>query len=121
MAKILIIEDNPEIAGLIRDSLIAQGFEATTCPDAYQGIEFTHRMKPDLILLDLMLPAGGGFNVLENVKLSVHTKGIPVIVLTASKDSKHKDKALELGVVAFLEKPFDFKELINKIKEVLHL
>ena len=119
MSQILVVEDNVEIAELLHDLLVQEGFKACTCGDGYQGVEFTHKMKPDLIILDLMLPAGGGFYVLEKVKLSSLTKSIPIIVLTASKDPEHRKKAEELRVDAFMEKPYDSQELLSTIKKVL--
>lgn len=119
MKKILIIEDTVEIAELLRDVLMKKGFSVVICHDGYQGIEFTHREKPDLILLDLMMPAGGGFYVLEKIKLSSFTKGIPVVVLTASKDSDHKAKAIEMGIDAYLEKPYDTNQLVATIQGFL--
>jgi len=119
MKKILIIEDNVDIAGLMRDMLVKEGFDVATCEDGYQGVQLTHKGKPDLIILDLMLPAGGGFTVLQNIKLSMHTRSIPVVVLTASKDSAHKEKAMKFGVDAYLEKPYDSKQLVETIRTLL--
>lgn len=119
MAKILVIEDNVELSILIRDLLVAEEFDVMCCQDGCQGVAFTHKYKPDLILLDLMLPAGGGFYVLQNIKLSTLTKGIPIVVLTASKDQEHKKKAQEYQVDAYLEKPYDPKELVGVIKRYL--
>lgn len=119
MSKILIIEDNVDIAELLRDSLSREGFEVVICNDACQGVQFTHKTKPDLILLDLMLPAGGGFSVLENIKLSGYTKTIPVVVLTASKDEEHKKKAIDMGVDEYLEKPYDNNQLISVIRRII--
>ena len=119
MSKILVVEDNPDIGELLRDALVKEGFETIVCKDAYQGIEFARTQKPDLILLDLMLPAGGGFSVLKFVKISVFTQHIPVIVLTASKDPEDKKKALQMGVTAYVEKPYDSKELVTMIRGFL--
>lgn len=119
MNKILIIEDNVDIAELLRDLLVKEKFEVLVSGDGIQGTEFTHKHRPDLILLDLMLPAGGGFYVLEKVKLSLHTKAIPIIVLTASKDTTHRNKALQMGVNAFIEKPYDPKSLVSTIRGLL--
>jgi len=119
MSKILVIEDNVDLSGLIGDLLKSQGFVVISCEDGLQGIAFANNQGPDLILLDLMLPAGGGFHVLENIKLSEKTKKIPVIVLTASKDEEHRKKALEYRVDAFLEKPYDPVHLINTINKLI--
>jgi len=119
MSKILIIEDNTDIAELLKDLMLKEKFEVTVCHDGLQGTEFTHKLRPDLILLDLMLPAGGGFYVLEKVKLSLHTKAIPIVVLTASKDTAHRNKAMQLGVNAFIEKPYDPQALVSTIRGLL--
>ena len=119
MSKILIIEDNTDIAELLRDLLVKEKFEVLVSHDGIQGTEYTHKHRPDLILLDLMLPAGGGFYVLEKVKLSTHTNKIPIVVLTASKDTTHRNKALEKGVNAFIEKPYDPKSLVSTIRGLL--
>jgi len=119
MSRILIIEDNVDIAELLKDLLIREKFEVTVCYDGVQGTEFVHKLKPDLILLDLMLPAGGGFYVLDKVKLSSNTNMIPIVVLTASRDTEHRQKAIAKGVNAFLEKPYDPKQLVALIRGIL--
>lgn len=116
MKKILIIEDNIDIAGLLNDLFKQNGYAAVMCHDGYQGIEFTHREKPDLILLDMMLPAGGGLYVLEKLKVSTLTKAIPIVVLTASRDMQHKQAAIDMGVDAYLEKPFDADQLLATVQ-----
>ena len=120
MSKILIIEDNVDLASLARDLLVKNGYEVLVCYDGIQGREVVMKEKPDLILLDLMLPGGGGFYVLENLKLSSLTKFIPVVVLTASKDKEHRRKAEELGVEAFIEKPYDNRQLLAIIQGFLN-
>lgn len=119
MKKILVIEDNEEILELLRDVLVKSGFAVVTCQDGCQGVEFTHRENPDLIVLDLMMPAGGGFYVLEKIKMTDETKNIPVVVLTASKDPAHKAKAIDSGVDAYLEKPYNFPQLVTTIRGFL--
>lgn len=120
MSKILIVEDNTEIAELLRDLLVREKFEVLISYDGLQGTEFTHKFKPDLIILDLMLPAGGGFYVLDKVKLSTLTKNIPIIVLTASKETEHRNKAIQLGVDAFLEKPYEPQVLLSTVKGLIN-
>ena len=119
MSKILIIEDNMDVASLLHDLLVRHGYEVSVCYDGIQGYEFAQRQKPNLILLDLMLPGGGGFYVLERLKLSTMTKYIPVLVLTASKDPEHRKKAMEFDVAAFVEKPYENKQLLEFIRGIL--
>jgi len=120
MSKILIIEDNMDVAGLLNDLLAQNNYETVVCYDGVQGREFAQREKPDLILLDLMLPGGGGFFVLERLSLSSLTRNIPVVVLTASKDKEHRQKAIDMGVTAFVEKPYDNKQLLTIIQGILN-
>jgi len=119
MNKILIVEDNADVASLLHDLLVRQGYDVSVCYDGIQGFEFAQRQKPNLILLDLMLPGGGGFYVLERLKLSTMTKFIPVVVLTASKDPEHRKKAEDMDVAAFVEKPYDNKQLLTIIQGVI--
>lgn len=119
MSKILIIEDNIDLASLAKDLLVRHGYKVLVCYDGVQGREVVLKEKPDLILLDLMLPGGGGFYVLERLKLSSLTKYLPIVVMTASKDKEHRRKAEELGVDAFIEKPYENQQLLSIIKGFL--
>lgn len=119
--KILVIEDEEALALSLSTFLRAQGYLALAAYDSLYGVSLAHKEKVDLVILDLGLPAGGGFYVLENLKKSVETNNIPVIVLTARQEKELKDKAYQMGVAVYLNKPFDPPELLAKIKEVLNL
>jgi DNA-binding response OmpR family regulator len=119
MAKILIVEDEIDTAKVLEKRLTQQNFEVVVALDAYQGIALIHKERPDLILLDLMLPAGGGKFVLENSRFSSQSRYIPVIVLSGITEGEYKEKILEAGVDAYLEKPYDPEVLIRTIREIL--
>ncbi len=119
MAKILVIEDEGDLAKVLKKRLTSSGFEVIISLDAYQGIEAAHKEKPDLIILDLMMPAGGGQTVLKNLKISKDTMSIPVVVITGTKNEELKNEILAQGVEAYLEKPYDSEELIKIIKKIL--
>jgi len=119
MSKILIIEDDFDVAKVLKKRLSKSSFETLVAEDGYHGIELAHKEKPDLIILDLKLPAGGGLGVLKGLRSSLHTKHIPVLVLTAMKDEEYKKKTLEKGVDAYLEKPYDPAVLLDTIKNIL--
>jgi len=119
MKKILIIEDEVDTAKVLAKRVGGAGYDVSMAYDAYGGLAALRKEQPDLILLDLMLPAGGGISVLENMTLSGGGREVPVIVLTASKDERFKDKVLKIGVEAFMEKPYDPEELLSTIKKVL--
>ncbi|MDP8259770.1 MAG: response regulator transcription factor [Candidatus Gygaella obscura] len=119
MAKILIIEDEPDAARVVSKRLKNHGFDVAIAEDAYQGVKMAHEILPNLIILDLMLPAGGGLSVLKNIRLSSQLQSIPILVLTASKDEQHKKKIIDEGVDAFMEKPYDADELLTNIVRLL--
>jgi DNA-binding response OmpR family regulator len=117
--KILIIEDELDVAKLLIARLKSAGYEVMIAADAVQGVQFTHKEKPDLIILDLMLPAGDGLLVLENIRLSAYSKYIPVVILTGVRNEEYKNKAMEKEVEAYFEKPYNPDELIKSIKDIL--
>lgn len=121
MAKILIIEDEYDLVKILKKRLTGKGFEAVVSVDAYQGVEAAHKEKPDLIVLDLMMPAGGGQAVLQSLKVSKDTMFIPVVVLTGAKNKELKNEIMAQGVEAYLEKPYEPEELIATIKNILVL
>lgn len=117
--KILIIEDEQELVLSLVTLFKSQGYLTLAAYDGLYGISLAHKGDVDLIILDLGLPAGGGLYVLENLKKSVQTNLIPVLVLTARQEKELEEKAYQMGVEAYLHKPFDPKELLDKIKEIL--
>jgi DNA-binding response OmpR family regulator len=119
MKKILIIEDEQDIVKVLYKKLTDNKFEVVWAQDAYAGVKSAHDEKPDLIILDLMLPAGGGLKTLQNIRNSLKTAFIPVIVLTGMKDEQYKKQVLEAGVEAYMEKPYDFSELLGVINKAL--
>lgn len=121
MKKIMIIEDDKAISDSLSKSLSDSGFEVMAVFDAYQGTKFAYEKNPDLIILDLMLPAGGGLTTLKNIRLSTKTKSIPVAVLTGAQDEELKSKVIKEGVSVYLEKPVELDKLIAAIKNILNL
>lgn len=117
--KILIIEDEQDVAKLLVARLKSAGYESVVASDGYQGVEFAHKEYPDLIILDLRLPAGDGLAVLKNIRLSAYTRKIPIIVLTGIKDEEYKKKVIDKGIEAYLEKPYEPDTLITTIQNIL--
>jgi DNA-binding response OmpR family regulator len=117
--KILIVEDDFDIAKVVRRRCTDAGFETAIATDAYQGIQMVHQEKPDCVILDLGLPAGGGLGVLKALRMNVQTRLCPVIILTAARDEALKKKVLDEGVEAYLEKPYDSDELLKAIQKCL--
>ena len=118
--KILIVEDEPELLSGLVTLLKSQGYLTLTASDALFGIILAHREKPDLMILDLGLPAGGGIHVMENLNNSTVTNDIPVLVLTAQEGIDLEAKLRLMGVAEYFHKPFEPEILLNKIKDILN-
>ncbi len=117
--KILVVEDERGLAISLTTLLKSQGYLVIAAEDAIYGTSLAHEEKVDLVILDLGLPGGGGFSVLENLKNSVKTNCLPVLVLTARQEKELEEKALKIGAVAYMHKPFVPEELLKRIKEIL--
>jgi DNA-binding response OmpR family regulator len=117
--KILVIEDEQDVAKVLVKRLSSAGYETILALDASMGVREAHKSKPHLIVLDLMLPGGGGLSVLKNLKMSTHTMSIPILVLTGSQDEAYKKKVLEAGVEAFMQKPYEIDAVLSQIKDIL--
>ena len=102
--KVLVIEDDIDAASLLITRLTSSGYEAKAAPDATFATKEIHEFKPDLILLDMMLPAGGGMGVLERMNLSVYTKAIPVIMITGGDIEKYKEQTNKYNIKGALKK-----------------
>jgi DNA-binding response OmpR family regulator len=119
MSKILVVEDDKKIALALSLRLKAKGHEVLVAYDALAGLAQATQKKPELVLLDVGMPAGGGFAVAERMQNLTSTIGIPFIFLTASKDPLSRSRAMELGAAAYFEKPYDAEELLMTIDKVL--
>lgn len=117
--KILVAEDNADFARMIAARLKANQYEVCVASDGIQAIAMAHKEKPDLILLDIMMPCGGGMGVMENIKKSVHTANTPIIAMTAYAAEEIRDKTMALGAKDFISKPFTPEELFEKIRKIL--
>jgi len=117
--KILIVDDEPQIVRLLSQRLKANGYETFAANDSYQCIKMAREVKPDLILLDIKMPAGGGIRAFETLKSSTYTSVIPIIFITAYPGEEVKKEIMELGADGFFAKPFNSINLLNKIKELI--
>ena len=117
MAKsILIVEDDNNIADLLRLYLEKEGYQATIAADGTQGIDLYRKLRPDLVLLDVMMPGVDGWGVLRAIRQDSQT---PVIMLTAKGETNDKVQGLKQGADDYLTKPFEMKELLARVEAVL--
>lgn len=117
--KILVVDDERSIVKLLSLRLRAQNYEVIKAYDGYQCIEAAKTELPDLILLDIKMPNGGGIKAFENMQNIKETKNIPVIFITAFPKPEVKELVLKMGASGFITKPFDGELLKAKIKKVL--
>jgi DNA-binding response OmpR family regulator len=120
MSKLLIIEDDAVLRKALSEYLESEGFEVITAEDGEVGESLATTEKPDLILLDIVLPKKDGYQVLREVKANPETTHIPIVLLTNLGSVDDVEKALELGATTYLVKSdYRLEEITEKIKEIL--
>ena len=117
--KILIIEDDSDVRLGYHIRLKANNYDTFFAADALASMTEARKHQPDLIILDLGLPAGDGFLVMERLKASTHLAAIPIIVVSGRDPSANRQRALRAGAKAFLQKPVDNDELLAVIRQCL--
>lgn len=118
--NILIVEDDDFFRDLLKKKLVSLGFNILEAANGEEGIELTKQKKPDLIILDLLLPNTDGFEVLSKVKTNSDTSLIPVIIVSNLGQQEDVERGLKLGAVDYLIKSqFDIDSIVTKIKGVL--
>lgn len=114
---ILIVDDDRELVDAVRTMLERQGYKVIQAHDGHQGKQAIYNQRPDLVILDMMMPRMGGYPVLEHFK----DKGDapPIIMVTANEGSRHKVYAEYLGVIDYLRKPFAMERLLDTVNKAL--
>jgi two-component system alkaline phosphatase synthesis response regulator PhoP len=116
--SILVIDDEPSIGRVVQFKLQQEGFKVRVATDGLEGLAYMKEEKPDLILLDLMMPGMDGFEVCRRLRAAPETVATPVIILTARGQEMDRIRGLELGVLDFFTKPFSPQKLLERVKEV---
>ena len=117
-AKLLVVEDDPNLGDILKEYLEMKGYEPTLCRDGEEGWNKFKKDKYDLCLLDIMMPKVDGYEVCKYIK-DKHTK-IKVVFLTAKSKRQDVEKGLNLGADLYLTKPFGNKDLVSKVKNLLN-
>jgi DNA-binding response OmpR family regulator len=118
-SKILIVDDDPDIRQALKLRLRANHYDTVHAADGYSAIAQACHEHPDLIILDLGLPAGDGYTVLDRLQTNDKLSSIPVIVLTARDPHSSEQHSLRAGASAFFQKPVDNAELLSVIRAAL--
>jgi two-component system KDP operon response regulator KdpE len=117
-ARILVIDDEPEITRALQSILTAHGFEPVLAASGEEGLDQLQRRRPDLLLLDLVLPGQSGLDVTRVIRQELRLD-LPIIVLSAHGEEESKVQALDLGADDYLTKPFGVKELLARMRAAL--
>lgn len=117
--KIVLAEDEPQIARLIEFKLKKEGYEVTWKENGEEALEAIKAEKPDLVLLDVMMPVMGGYEVLRRLKEDENLKSIPVVMLTSRAQERDVVKGIDLGAEDYITKPFHPAELLARVKGIL--
>jgi DNA-binding response OmpR family regulator len=116
---ILIIEDDPSVRTLLDKSLTARGYKVSLVKDGLEGLTRLEQERPDLILVDIMMPRLDGMTFVRALKGDKDQKSIPVIFLTAKNDPKSMIDGINVGAKFYVTKPFQIDELLDKVKKCL--
>lgn len=119
--KVLIIEDDMGISKILKIMLQKNDYTPLVAFDAIMGRSAVIRHQPDLILLDISMPGGSGIELLEFISRHPQCCSIPIVIMTANASNEIRAKAEELGVLSFIEKPFDVKQVLEIINKELNL
>ena len=117
--KILIADDDQNTVSFLASMLKANKYKVVAAFDGLQAIAMAHKEKPDLILLDIMMPVRSGISIFENLKSSTLTALTPVIFITGVTNPEVRQKALEMGAADYIVKPFEVEDLLSKVRKAL--
>jgi two-component system alkaline phosphatase synthesis response regulator PhoP len=118
--RILIVDDEEDILIVLKFRLEANNYEVLTASDGQEGLNKARTEKPDLIILDLMLPKLDGYKVCRMLKFDENYKAIPIVMFTARAQKKDEELGKEMGADAYVTKPFEPEILLEKIQQLLN-
>ena len=117
--RVLIVEDEPSILLSLEFLLRREGYETTTAADGEEGLALVRQVRPDAVLLDIMLPRRNGYEVCQAIKADPELRAIPVIMVSAKGQEVEVQMGLELGAAAYVTKPFGNAEILEAVRAVL--
>jgi putative two-component system response regulator len=118
---ILIVDDEEKNIKLIKGMLLSQNFQLVEALSGEEAFKFVRHHRPDIILLDVMMPGVSGFEVCRQLKQNEETKTIPIVMVTALREKEHRVKAMDAGADDFISKPVDQTELLIRVKSLLRI
>ncbi len=118
-ANILVVDDDPEIVSMLSTRLTKRGYNVTTAPDGHRALELAKRERPDIVLLDVMMPGKSGWEVARALKQDPTTQSIKIVMVTAIGESVNELTSPLYGADAHLDKPFEFEKLEKIIADLV--
>ena len=119
MKKILLVDDEPDILKLVAARLRASGYDVVTAQDGQDGLRMAQQERPDLLILDLMLPHLNGYEICTMLKQDPRYQGIPVILFSAKSQEKDKQLGKDCGADAYLTKPYRPEVLLERVRTLI--
>jgi twitching motility two-component system response regulator PilG len=117
--RVLIVEDEESLLDLQTILLTIRGYDVVGVRDGMEALAEIGRRLPDLVLLDIMLPGMDGFEVCRRIRANPHSRGLPVVMLTAKKGGSDREEAMAAGASAYITKPFKSSQVIDVVREML--
>lgn len=114
--KILAVDDESDVLLILKTALLSEGYQVFTATNGPDAIVIASEENPDLIVLDMMMPEMNGFDTLRKIREEPRQASVPVIMLTGVADKERIREALDLGIEYYIVKPFEFHDLISKVK-----
>ncbi|MEM1073615.1 MAG: response regulator [Pseudomonadota bacterium] len=118
---VLLVEDETNIIEAMRFLLSREGWQVDTHENGADATEVIRSLKPDLVVLDVMLPGRNGFEILEDLRRDTETANLPVLMLTARGQSRDREMAEKAGVSRFMTKPFSNSEVLTAVRDLLYV
>jgi DNA-binding response OmpR family regulator len=119
MPRILIADDEPNIVLALELLMKREGYEIRSVSDGESAIEAAKSFRPDLVLLDVMMPRMDGYEVCQRLRADPETKGVVIVMLTAKGREVEREKGMALGADLYITKPFSTRDVVRSVKEVL--
>ena len=119
MSLIVIVDDDPDVRDLVEYKLVQNGHEVLSATNGQDALRLVPEVRPELVLLDVMMPGLSGFDVLERLRADAATRQVPVIMLTAKAQEADADRGFTLGANDYVLKPFSPRELVSRVNAQL--
>ena len=119
MSKVLVVDDEPFILMMIEDKLVKSGIEVVTLRESSRAVETVRSMRPDLVILDWMMPDVSGIEICRTLKADPDLASIPIFMLTAKGQDSDEQQGLQSGVARYITKPFSPKALLEMVRETI--